>query len=162
MPTAAARPPLSERHSRYRYVQALLALLLLLWAPFSHAVVVHAPPPKVFCLTGRVVAPWTGGTPQPIPATLALAVFSDRDVAAPLHVVTANETGSFSFPSVPRGRYWLRVSCTGFFTLTTQVHVVRYSLRPRSSLLVTLYISEVGVNPSTIATERPISSGKTP
>ena len=158
MSTPAALPPPHERNWRFSRAQALLPVLLLAWSPLAPAVVVQGPPPKVFCVAGRVLAPWHEGTLQPIPATVALAASSDTTVTAPLHVVTADQDGSFSFPSVPRGRYCLRVSLPGFYTFTTQVRVVRYSLRPRSTLLVTLYPSQVGLNPSTIATDRPASS----
>jgi len=154
-----ASPP--EPDVRFSCVRALLSVLLLAWAPFCNAVVVQGPPPKVFRVAGRVVAPSNDGALLPIPATLALVAYSDSGlVTPPLHVVTADEAGSFSFPAVPRGRYRLRVSLSGFYTFTAQIRVVRYSLRPRSTLLVTLYPAQVGLNPSTIATERPSTSRK--
>ena len=148
------RCPSLARGLRFRGTQALLCVLLLSSSFIAPAVVVQPPPPKLFRVAGRVVSPWTDGAHQPVPAKLALANLSDPDLLAPLHIVTAGEDGIFSFPHVPRGRYWLRVSLPGFSTFTAQIRVVRYSLRPRETLVVTIYTPTVGVDPSSISTER--------
>jgi hypothetical protein len=99
---------------------------------------------KVFDVKGTVLGSSYADptTAVPLPqATLSLVPLREPSIPSRPVATTTDENGNFSFPKVKRGRYRIRASLPGFQVFEAEVRVIRFSLRPKRSLVIGLYIT---------------------